>query len=307
MAEKLPHLTALRAFEAAARHLSFQDAATELGLSPSAVSHQIRALEAYLDTRLFNRLTRAVELTPAGRALRPGVEDGFRRIETAVRQVRSINSNATLVLSVGPAMAAKWLVPRMHDFEENFPDIEIRITTSSRPVDLRREDVDVALRHGRGRYEGLDSVRLFGEAYTPMCAPALRCDAKSPLKTKKELARHRLLHDDAAASPGPVPGWAEWLTKARVSGVDASKGRHFQQTDHAIQAAIDGAGVLLGRKAIAAPDLAAGRLVRPFKLTLPSDYAYFFVTRPGRRREKPIAVLLDWLRTEIAALDCLPE
>jgi len=306
MAERIPHLTALRAFEAAARHLSFQVAAGELGLSPSAVSHQIRSLEKYLEVRLFDRLTRAVALTEAGEALRPGVEEGFRRIEDAVRQVRSLKTHAVIVVSAGPAIAAKWLVPRLYHFEERYPAIEVRITTSNRTVDLERGDIDIAIRHGLGKYEGLETTRLFGEAYVPMCSPGLLNSGPWPLRKPDDLAHHRLLHDDAAAFPGRAPGWPEWLKAAKVQKVDGKDGRHFAQTDHAVQAAIDGAGVLLGRVAIAAPDLAAGRLVQPFDLKMPSDFGYFFVTRKGRRREKPIAALLEWINEEARSIDFLP-
>lgn len=306
MAERIPHLTALRAFEAAARHLSFQDAAQELGLSPSAVSHQIRALEAYLDTRLFDRMTRAIALTPAGETLRPGLEEGFRKIETTVRQVRSLKNHSVIVVSAGPAFAAKWLVPRLYQFEEKFPTIEIRITTALRAINLEREDIDVALRHGSGKYKGLDSVRLFGEAYTPMCSPDLLKNSKKSLKSADDLKFYRLLHDDSAHMPGPAPGWPEWLAQAGAKHIDGSQGRHFTQTDHAIQATIDGVGVLLGKVSIAAPDLLAGRLVRPFELTIPSEYSYFFVTRKERHREKAIAAFLKWLQEEAKEMSFLP-
>ena len=307
MAERIPHLTALRAFEAAARHLSFQEAAAELGLSPSAVSHQIRTLEAYLEVRLFERLTRAIALTAAGRALQPGLEDGFRSIEGAVRQVRSLRTHSVIVVSAGPSIAAKWLVPRLYLFEERYPSIEVRIATTTRTIDLLREDVDVALRHGRGDYPGLECTRLLGEAYAPLCAPSLLSDKTRPLEQPADLAQHRLLHDDAAAYPGTTAGWPEWLSAAGADPAMGQEGRHFKQSDHAIQAAIDGAGVLLGRLAIAAPDIAAGRLILPFSLVLPSDFGYFFVTRPGRGREKPVAALLDWLKAEAKGLDIVPD
>lgn len=307
MAERIPHFTALRAFEAAARHMSFQKAADELGLSPSAVSHQIRTLEAYLQTKLFIRLTRAIALTEAGEALRPGVEEGFRRIEHAVRQVRSLKTHSVIVISTGPAFAAKWLVPRLYQFEERFPEIEVRITTTARAIDLQREDVDIAIRHGRGNYQELDSVKLFGEAYTPMCVPKLLDNKLTPLKTPQDLAHHRLLHDKGALFPDQIPNWSDWLSKAKVKNVDAYKGKDFQQSDHAIQAALDGAGVLLGRVAIAAPDLLAGRLVMPFDLVLRSNFSFYFVTRKGRQQEKPIAVFLKWLQEVARSMDFLPE
>jgi LysR family glycine cleavage system transcriptional activator len=276
-------------------------------LSPSAVSHQIRTLEQYLDVSLFDRLTRAVALTAAGRTLQPDLEEGFRRIENAVGQVRSLNTQSIIVVSAGPSIAAKWLVPRLYRFEERYPAIEVRITMTNRTIDLTREDVDIALRHGRGEYKGMECARLFGEAYTPLCAPGLLEDTKAPLKTPSDLAGHQLLHDDAAGFPGTAPGWADWLKEAGADSALADGGRHFQQTDHAIQATIDGAGVLLGRVTIAAPDLAAGRLVQPFDLSMPSPFGYFLVTRPRRQLEKPIAAFFTWLREEADALEIVPD
>lgn len=307
MAEQIPHLSSLRVFEAAARHLSFKAAADELGLSPSAVSHQIRTLESYLDVRLFERLTRAVKLTTSGRALRPGVEDGFRQIESAVRQVRAIDARSVIVVSAGPAIAAKWIVPRLHHFVEAYPSIEVRLSTSHHAVDIARGDVDVAIRHGAGQYGDLDSVRLFGEAYTPMCAPSLIGKGKPKLKLAADVLKHRLLHDDAASFPGVAPDWRDWLTAESVGIPKNLGGQHFKQSDHAIQAAIDGVGILFGRIAIAAPDLAAGRLIRPFERAIPSSFAFYFVTRRRRMREKLITVFLEWLQHEAMQMPGLPE
>jgi LysR family glycine cleavage system transcriptional activator len=306
MSERLPHLTALRVFESSARHRSFQAAAAELGLSPSAVSHQIRALERYLDTRLFERRVRAVELTEAGQALWPRLAEGFRLIESGVRQVRTLQAPAQIQLSAGPAIAAKWLVPLLHRFAERHPTIDVRVSTSNKPVDLKKEAFDVAIRHGRGNYAGLEAIRLFGEAYAPMCSPALHGDKRRGLRTLEHLRDQRLLHDDHAAFPGKTLGWCEWLKAAGARGVDCNSGVHYSQTDHAIQAALDGSGVLLGRMAIAAFDLAAGRLVRPFDLVLPSLYGYYFVTLPGRSRERAIGAFLGWLQEEVRATPNLP-
>ena len=306
MSERLPHLTALRIFESTARHASFQAAAAELGLSPSAVSHQIRALEGYLGVRLFERRVRAVELTEAGKALCPKLERGFRLIESGVREVRTLQAPATIAVSVGPAIAAKWLVPLLHRFAERHPTIDVRVSTANKPVDLKKEAFDVAIRHGRGDYAGLESIRLFGEAYTPMCAPRLLANQRTGLRTLRQLGKQRLLHDDHAAFPGKTLGWREWLEAAGAPDVDCDAGVHYSQTDHAIQAAIDGSGVLLGRMAIAAFDLAAGRLVRPFDLILPSPYSYFFVTLPDRPRERAIGAFLAWLQEEVRNTPDMP-
>lgn len=307
MADQLSHLTGLRAFEAAARHLSFQKAAEELGLTPSAVSHQIRKLEAYLDLRLFDRLPRAVTLTEEGARLFAGLEPGFRAIEDALRQVRAPAGKTSITLSAGPSIAAKWLVPRLYDFEEQNPKIQVTLTTSNRTVDLTRENIDIAIRHGAGHYDGYDSIRLFGEAYAPMCAPSLLNGNGPPLAHPRDLAHHRLLSDDASGYPGAAPGWRDWLGTHGVDPALAETARHYPQTDHAIQAAMDGVGVLFGRLTIAAPDLAAGRLVRPFPGSLPSDFGYFFVTRPGRVRERAISLFKSWLLDEAQALEDLPR
>jgi len=306
MSERLPHLTALRVFESTARQGSFRAAAAELGLSPSAISHQIRALESYLGVRLFERRVRGVELTEAGKTLWPGLETGFRLIESGVREVRTLQAPAAITVSSGPAIAAKWLVPLLHRFAERHPAIEVHVSTSNKVVDLRREAIDVAIRHGRGDYPGMEAIRLFGEAYTPMCAPHLLHGGPTGTLTLQQLHHHRLLHDDHAAFPGKAVGWPEWLRAAGARDIDGKAGVHYRQTDHAIQAAIDGSGVLLGRIAIAAFDLAAGRLVRPFDVTLSSDYGYHFVTLPGRCRERAIAAFLAWLQEEVRRTPNLP-
>lgn len=294
MAERIPHLTALRVFEAVARRASFQEAAAELGISPSAVSHQVRALEAYLEARLFDRLGRSVKLTEAGRALAPGLGEGFRAIEGAVREVRSLKAHAVLVISCGPSLAAKWLSPRLYRFEEAHPAIELRIAMSNRATDLAREDVDVALRHGPGGYVGLDELRLFGEAHSPVAAPALA----ETLARPQDLRGQRLFDDISARHAFDHPGWPDWFAMAGVEAGDWPSPRGFTQSDHALQAAIDGHGVLMARLALAHGDLKAGRLARPFEQTVRSHIGYFAVTTPGRRRERAIRTFLDWLAAE---------
>lgn len=306
MGDRLPHLTALRVFEAAARHGSFQNAAGELGISPSAVSHHIRGLEDYLGVRLFERRTREVALTEAGVALHPGLDEGFRRIEDAVRRVRSLKRTSVIVVTAGPSIAAKWLVPRLYTFEEAHPEIEVRISTTNRVVDLGRADVDVAIRLGRGDFEGFDSVRLCGDAYTPLAAPRLRHAPGRPIRTVQDLALHRLLHDTHYGWSGVLPTWTDWLTAMGCTTVDGTEGPRFEQSDHALQAAVDGAGVLLGRLALAAPDIEAGRLTRLFDLDLPSPFSYHLVARAGRIAERPIAAFLEWIMGEFARTGIVP-
>lgn len=308
MADRLPPLTALRAFEAAARHLSFQRAAQELSITPSAVSHQIRSLEDDLGTPLFVRRTRAVALTEAGRALAPGLGEGFTAIGRAVATARSVGARPVIVLSTGPAIAAKWIVPRLYTFEEAHPEIEVRITTSLRLVDLDRDGVDAAIRFGRGPYPGLDARRLFGDALAPLCSPAIAKGLQEPA----DVLGHRLITDASTNDPDAMPGWPDWFEAA---GVPAStwteplmRGRVITQAHHTLQAAMDGAGVALGRVAVGAADLAAGRLARPFDITLPTPHSFWFVTGRGRMREPPIAALLAWLGSEIdRQIETLPD
>ena len=307
MPERLPPLSSLRAFEAAARHLSFQAAAEELAITPSAVSHQVRGLEAELGP-LFVRHARAVSLTERGLALLPGLSEGFSGISHAVAAARAVGRRPVVVLSTGPAIAAKWIVPRLYTFEEAHPEIEVRITTSLRLVDMEREGVDVGIRFGRGEYPGLEGRRLFGDAMAPLCSPAIAETLREPA----DLLKHRLIADDSTSERSAMPGWADWFEAAGVPEAEyveaAASARVITQAHHTLQAAMDGAGITLGRVAIGASDLAAGRLVKPFPLQLPTPHSFWFVTPKGRMKEPSIAALFEWLGEEIERqVEWLPE
>ena len=306
--DRLPALSALRAFEAAARHLSFQAAAGELNVSPSAVSHAVRALEADLGRALFVRGTRAVSLTEAGRAMAPGLADGFESIERAVRRAREVGARPTLTLSTGPAIAAKWIVPRLYAFEERHPEIDVRITTSLRLVDLAREGIDAGIRFGRGPYPDLDARRLFGDALVPLASPAIAATLREPA----DLLAHRLIVDRSTADDDAMPRWADWFAAVGVPperwGEAVERARTITQAHHTIQAVMDGAGVALGRLGVAAADMEAGRLVAPFGPRLPTPHSFWFVTGKGRMTEPPIAAFLGWLGEEIdRQAEWLPE
>ena len=308
MPDRLPALSALRAFEAAARHLSFQEAANELSVSPSAVSHAVRALEADLGQALFVRGTRSVALTEAGRAMAPGLREGFEAIERAVARGRATGARPVLTLSTGPAIAAKWIVPRLYAFEEAQPDIDVRITTSLRLVDLSREGIDAGIRFGRGPYPDLDARRLFGDALAPMAAPEIARGLREPT----DLLDHRLIVDRSTADDEAMPGWSDWFATVglpRERWADAvGRARVITQAHHTIQAVMDGAGIAFGRLAVAAADLAAGRLVVPFEPRLPTPHAFWFVTAKGRMAEPHIAAFLGWLGEEIdRQAEWLPE
>jgi LysR family glycine cleavage system transcriptional activator len=298
MPYRLPPLNALRAFEAAARHMSFQKAAGELHVTPAALSYQIRQLEDYLGRKLFKRLNRAVELTPDGAVLAAGVRDGFDRLKQAVAALNQRRTGNVLVISAGPAFTAKWLTPRLYRFIAAWPDIDARIAASIRLADLHRDDVDIVVRFGRGTYAGCVSTKLLDEYVTPLCAPSLITGAH-PLRSPADLAHHTLIHDETHVGVFDLPDWRRWLAEAGVSNVDpARSGLHFNVADHAIDAAVAGAGVVLGRMVLADADIKAGRLVQPFPLKLKADYAFYVVTLESRIDEPAITAFHDWIFAE---------
>lgn len=294
MTRRLPPFAALRAFEAAARHLSFTRAAAELHVTQTAISHQIRGLEELLGVRLFRRLPRGLALTDEAQRYLPAVRDAFDRIQTATSELMSARAAGPLTASVLPSFAAKWLVPRLGRFRMAHPEIDLRISASLHLVDFAREDVDLGIRMGRGHYPGLRVDRLFGEALIPVCSPAL-LEHGPPLRQPADLRHHLLLHDD------DYTGWQLWLELAEVEGADAGRGPIFTDSGMVVQAAAEGQGVALARVALAAWDIAAGRLVRPFEVTLPHDLAYYLVC-PEAAAERPrIAAVRAWLLAEATA------
>ena len=295
----LPPLNALRAFEATARHLSFSRAAEELNVTPAAVSHQVKALEETLGTSLFRRLNRAIELTDAGRLLFPDLQEGFQRIGEAVAKLDRLSDDRVLVISTGPAFSAKWLAPRLYRFLEQYPEIDARISANLGRSNFGADGVDVAIRFGGGEYSGFHVEPLVEDSLLPLCSPALL--ARGPaLKTPRDLRRHVLIHDDSLSFRENHPGWAEWLKAAGVRGVDASRGLRFNHADHGIDAAIEGAGVVLARKVMAAGDLRLGRLVAPFALEIPVGLAFYLVTPRGAETRPKTAKFRDWIEREMA-------
>ena len=291
MARRLPPLNALRAFEAAARHLSFTRAAQELNVTQAAVSHQVKALEARLGLALFRRRNRALVLTEAGQAYLPPVRDAFDAIAQATRRLEARRSGGVLTVSTMDSFAAAWLVPRLGRFRAAHPDVDVRITITDRLVDFARDDVDLGIRYGRGHYPGLNVVRLLTEDIFPVCSPAL-LRGENPLRSPADLHYHTLLHDDMRED------WRMWLMAATVADVDPTRGPAFSHSHLVIQAAADGQGVALGRGALVAQDLAAGRLVKPFDISLAAEYAYYVVTPTAAAEQPKITAFRDWLLEE---------
>ena len=299
MARPLPPLNALKAFESAARHLSFTKAAAELNVTPAAISHQIKALEELLGVPLFRRLTRALRLTDAGQAALPAVSQGFDKLAQGVEQMRAHCESGVLTISVSPSFGALWLVPRLEHFRSRHPDIEIRIDGTDRLADLSRDDVDVALRYGPGGYEGVRVDYLFNQANTPVCSPAL-LSGEHPLGRPDDLRYHTLLHvdwKDAEAS------WRMWLLAAGLHDIDPTRGPHFTMETMAVQAALDGQGVALIGDILVADDLAAGRLVRPFdpSLSTPLTFSHYLLSAKDGEEQPKVAAFRDWLLEQASA------
>ena len=300
MPQPLPPLNALRAFEAAGRHLSITKAAAELNVTPAAVSHQVKALEDFLGLALFRRLNRQLLLTDAGQLCLPGLRDGFARLAEAMASLEGRHHGDVLSVSLAPSFAGKWLVPRLERFTRAHPSLDVRISPSMALSDFRGDQIDIAVRFGFGKYPGLVVDRLFEESVVPLCSPALMTGAH-PLRVPEDLRHHTLLHDDSISFDSTTTDWRMWLKAAGVTEVDESRGAHFSYADHALQAAINGAGVVLGRHALAADDIAAGTLVMPFELCLPLTPAYYVVLPQAHLQRAPVAAFRDWLLAEAAA------
>ena len=293
--KKLPPLNALRAFEAAARHLSFTRAADELHVTQAAVSHQIKALEERLGVRLFLRRSRGLVLTEEGQGYFPQVQRAFTLLRDATARVAAEESKGVFTLSTLSSFAARWLVPRLGGFVARHPEIDLRLATSQRLTDFTREQVDAAIRYGSGDYPGLSSTLLMTEELYPVCSPDLLTQV--PLREPADLRNHTLLHDHG------VEEWGQWLAAAAVTGVNIEQGHWYRDSSLLLQAAIAGQGVALGRSVLAAEEIAAGRLVRPFDWSLPSTNAYYFVCPDGSTQRAKIVAFREWLLEEAARGD----
>ncbi|GIL02767.1 MAG: LysR family transcriptional regulator [Alphaproteobacteria bacterium] len=293
----LPPLNALRAFEAIARHLSFAKAAEELHVTPAALSHQIRALERQLGVTLFHRRTRAIDLTEAGRLIYPGLHAGFESLRDAIARLDRARDDRFLVISATPGLTAKWLVPRLWRFLSAHPEIDARVASSMSYANFLNDGVDVAIRLSKGIHPGFHVELLFRDSVVPLCSPRL---VEAGLRRIEDLARFPLIHYDVPLSAPKAPLWEEWLRLARADGIDATRGLRVNAADHALDAAVAGAGVALTHKLIASDDVHTGRLVQPFGPELPIDLAYHFVCPKGHETRPKMRAFRDWLFAEMA-------
>jgi LysR family glycine cleavage system transcriptional activator len=309
MPERLPPLNALKAFEAAARHASVRKAARELNVSPAAISHQIKNLEAYLGVLLFQRLSRGLRLTPAGQAALPLLRDGFGRLAAAVQQLRTEDQRPALRVWAPPSFAAKWLVPRLSRYAALHPGIDIRLSATPALIgpgagaadangDFRPEDADLSIRFGDGEFPGWRVEKLLAVAALPLCSPRL-LDGRRGLRRPEDLRHHTLLHDDTDYAGRPE--WRHWLAAAGVDGIDAARGPRFNHAALALEAAAEGQGVALSLELLARADLAAGRLAAPFEQRLPLRPAYYLAWPEAAAEQPGAAAFRTWLLAEAHA------
>ncbi len=294
--KRLPPIAALRALEAAARHLNFTKAAVELNVTQSAISHQIRHLEELWGLKLFDRPARGLVLTRNGQALAPVVRNFLDRLAATLETLLTEETRLPLRVDMLQSFAVKWLVPRLGGFHDEHPDVDVWISTHDELIDFAASDVDVAIRLGRGNYPGLESTLLLREHVFPVCSPRFLERNGAPGAPVALLDLPLLLRMGDPAHPN----WDDWFKVAGVDGVVPNEGPRFPDTNMALQAAMDGQGVALARSAHVGDDLKAGRLVKLFDVSYPSSVAYYLVCPSATKDAPKIAAFRGWLVAESA-------
>lgn len=297
------HLNALRAFESAARHLSYVRAADELNVTPAAIGQLVRGLEDALGVVLFHRSRGGparLVLTDEARAALPELQAGFDSLSSAVERLKAGASRIAITVTVPPAFADKWLLGRVERFQALYPNYELRVDTNGKLVDFNTERVDVGIRYGGGRWPGLQATLLLSDEFFPVCSPTLLSD-EHPLNTAADLQNHPLIHDVSMRDERIFPTWRQWLQQAGYEHVDPERGLQINDSAAVIQAAISGNGVALGRSSLVINDLAAGRLVRPFGEGQPCEFAYYIIQREDAPAAPAVKAFKEWLLQEAAA------
>jgi LysR family transcriptional regulator, glycine cleavage system transcriptional activator len=296
---RLPPLNALRAFEAAARHLNFSRAADELSVTPGAVSQQIQNLEDYVGVALFKRTPKGLLLTDPAQIALPALREAFDRLAEAASMLTAAVDGRRLTVTVPPSFASKWLLPRLGGFETLHPDVDVWVSAGMELTDFASGEVDLAIRYGGGRYPGLEVIRLMQETVIPVVSPELLAD--HPLENLGDLANAVLLHDGSPDADESCPDWTMWLAARGVKGVDGARGPRFNQSSLVIEAAVGGRGVALAKRALAQADLDAGRLVAPFQIATAVDFAYYLVHPKTKGRLPQVRAFITWITAEAAA------
>ena len=297
------YLNALRAFEAAARHQSFSSAAAELNVTPAAVGQQVRNLESWLGIALFMRAssgTARLMLTDVARTALPDIREGFDRLSIGLSRLKDSSVHAGLTVTVSPAFASKWLLPRIERFQQKYPGLDVLLDTNARSVDFQIERIDVGVRYGAGKWPGLTAVHLMDEVMYPVCAPDFAYLKKGRL-TPKALERCTLIHDLSMANDRDYPTWRMWLDASGFTQVNSDHGLRINNSASVLQAAIDGQGLALARSVMVKDDLAAGRLIRPFAdkgVDCPLTQAYYIVYRPECSDLLKVQAFRNWLLAE---------
>ena len=301
---RLP-LKALRVFESVARHLSCVRAAEELHVSPAAVSQQLRALESLVGVTLFHRKNRRLELTPEAQRCLPDITEGFTRLATAMDCLRGEEPDARLTVSVAPSFGLKWLMPRLHLFYEAHPEIDLWVSTSTVNVNFAVDKVDLAVRFGAGKFPGLSAQPLISLSVFPVCSPRLMDNGR--MREPGDVRHHFLLHDQSLAKDPSCPSWTKWCSMNKVRGVETTRGPRVDHTYLAIDAAIAGRGIAMGRSALVADDIRAGRLVKPFEGSQETEYGYYIVRPEVARPARKIEVFTNWLQSQVAQGSAPPD
>jgi len=292
MSKAIPSLNALRAFVAAGRHGNLKDAAAELFVTASALSHQIRNLEEHLDAQLFNRTKAGLSLTQTGELIFSDLSDAFEQIGQTMSKLDRQSQEELLNVSMLSTFAMRWFIPRLSDFQKQHPEIEVRISTSVSQVDFAREDMDCAIRSGHGNWPGLHAEHLFAETFTPVCSPELAKSLKSP----EELQNHTLLH--ARLRPDD---WHVWLGAVGAGKIRPRQEQMFETRNFAIQAAVDGVGIAIIDPSLVAEEIRAGRLVVPFPQTLADESAYYLVYPENQASLPRIQAFQKWLLEQVGS------
>ncbi len=290
----LPPLNSLKAFEAAARHLSFSKAAAELNVTPAAISQQIKLLERFLDVLLFKRKNRQIILTKSGKRLLPSLSEGFNLITAAVNSIQNYHEDEPLTITAPPAFVSKWLIPKLNGFNQRHPKINVRIDSSKRLIDFDTETVDVGIRFSYDEDNTLDSTHLFSLDVIAVCSPTL-IKQKHPLNKASELANYTLLNYAERYKDDTWPDWEMWLSTMGIKGVDASHAILFNQKEMVLQAAIEGQGIALTTSIVAENDIRSGRLIQPFNFSMPIQFSYFLVTSHQKSKLKKVKLFKQWI------------
>ena len=292
MARRLPPLNSLKAFEAAARNLSFTKAAEELYVTQAAISHQIKLLEDHLSMKLFMRRNRSLLLTEEGQSYYLDIKDIFASLYEATEKLLTRGAKGSISIALTPSFAIQWLIPRLSKFSNLHPDIDVKIKAVDAEDNSLTDDVDVAIYHGLGHWQGVHADKLHTEYFIPVCAPLL-LNGDKPLASPEDLQHHTLLHDVTRTN------WNEWIKQVGSKEVNVNQGPIFSHSSMVLQAAIYGQGVALGHNLLTKPEIEAGRLVTPFNQVLVSKNAYYLVCREAQIESPKIVTFRSWLLDEV--------